>query len=200
MPRAAQTNIFDHADLSSTKKRYGRTKHGGTTSVGHRKLERPLNTRRWHHLVLKSDKAVGKMSFLSFKNKPMVEGILYGKAKKFGVVIGDLANVGNHIHLKVRITTRGNFQKYLKSVTTLIARKITGACRGKPFGRFWQGLAFTRVLTSYTEELNLKGYFTANRMEAARGPEARERFLKRFNDWVYRDRKKSKTREATNSS
>jgi hypothetical protein len=74
-------------------------------------------------------------------------------------------------------------------VTTLIARKVTGACRGNKFGRFWQGLAFTRVLKSYTEELNLKGYFHANRNEAEYGPAARDRVLKAFNKWVYRERR-----------
>ncbi|MGZ3724043.1 MAG: hypothetical protein ACXVA9_13965, partial [Bdellovibrionales bacterium] len=105
--------------------------------------------------------------------------------------IADLANVGSHIHLKIRITSRAGFQKFLKSVTALIARKVTGARKGKPFGKFWQGLAFTRVLKSYTEELNLKGYFSANRAEAALGFEARERLLRAFNRWVYHERKRS---------
>lgn len=118
----------------------------------------------------------------------MIQRVLKDKAKKFGVGIADQANVGNHLHLKIRIASRESFQKFLKSVTNLIARKVTGARKGKPFGRFWQGLAFTRVLMSYTEELNLRGYIMANRLEAATSPAARERFLKRFNAWVYRER------------
>jgi len=182
-----QQSFFD----KETKKRYSRTQHGGTPSKGHRKLERPLGKRNWIHLVLKSDKAVGKMSFLGAQNKIAVEKILKDKARKFGVSIADQANVGNHIHLKIRITSREGFQRFLKSVTALIARKMTGARKGKPFGRFWQGLAFTRVLKSYTEELNLKGYFYANRSEAALGPAARDRMLRAFNRWVYHEREKS---------
>ncbi len=184
-----QQSLFD----KETKKRYFRTYHGGTTGIGRRKLERPLGKRNWLHLVLKSDKAVGKLSFLGAKNKIIVEKIIMDKARKFGVIIADIANVGNHIHLKVRITTRELFQKFLKSVTALIARKVTGAKKGRPFGKFWQGLAYTRVLKSYLEELNLKGYFTANRSEAAHGPEARDRVLKAFNRWVYKERKMSST-------
>ncbi len=165
--------------------------HGGSSSHGRRKLERPLGRKNWIHLVLKSDKAVGKSSLLNAPNKIAVQKILKDKARKFGVSIADEANVGNHIHLKIRITSRDGFQKFLKAVTTLIARKVTGARKGKPFGRFWQGLAYTRVLKSYTEELNLKGYFNANRAEAALGPEARERILKAFNRWVYHERKMS---------
>jgi REP element-mobilizing transposase RayT len=131
---------------------------------------------------------VGKLSFLHAPNKIATQKILNEKARKFGISIADQANVGNHIHLKIRITSRVSFQKFLKSITALIARKITGARRGKPFGRFWQGLAYTRVLKSYTEELNLKGYFHANRSEAEYGAEARERVLKAFNNWIYRER------------
>src|SRR6266404_4770630 len=181
--KSKQQSLFD----KETKKRYSRTIHGGTTGKGRRKLERPLGKRNWIHLVLKSEKAVGKLSFLNAKNKIVIEKILKDKGRKFGVSIADHANVGNHIHLKIRITSREGFQKFLKAVTTLIARRITGARKGKPFGKFWQGLAFTRVLKSYTEELNLKGYFVANRSEAEYGPAARERMLKLFNNWIYKE-------------
>ena len=184
--KAQQQNFFD----KETKKRYARTAHGGRPSLGSRKLERPLSAKCWIHLVLKSEKAVGKLSFLHAPNKIAVQKILKEKARKFGVSIADEANVGNHIHLKIRITSRASFQKFLRAVTTLIARRVTGARRGKPFGKFWQDLAYTRVLKSYTEELNLKGYFHANRNEAEYGPAARVRVLKAFNDWVYRERLK----------
>lgn len=183
--REKQFSLFDN----ETKKRYNRTAHGGLKTTGKRKLERPLSTKKWMHLVLKSDKARGKYSFLLPANKRMIQQVLREKARKFGVAIADQANVGNHLHLKVRITSRASFQKFLIAVTGLIARKITGAKKGKPFGRFWQGLAFTRVLQSYIEEMNLKGYIHANRSEAEISPAARDRFLKAFNDWVYKQRK-----------
>ena len=187
-----QKNLFDYFETKETRKRYGRTQHGGTLNKGHRKLERPLSTKKWIHLVLKSDKAKGKLSFLTATNKILIQKILKEKAGKFGIKIADQANGGNHLHLKLRISSRENFQKFLKAVTTLLARKITGARRGHRFGRFWQGLAFTRVLTSRTEELNLMGYIMANRLEAATSYEAREKFLARFNEWVYRERRRSK--------
>jgi hypothetical protein len=191
-----QTNLFEYFDQSRIRKRYGRTQHGGLKTIGHRKLERPLSSKKWIHLVLKSDKAKGKLSFLTPQNQMLIRRILKAKSRKFGIKIADGANVGNHLHLKIRIRDRKSFQKFLKSVTCLIARKITGAKRGKKFGRFWQGLAFTRVLTSALEELNLKGYIQANRIEAQTGESARERFLKRFNAWVYRERVKESQKTA----
>lgn len=182
-----QTTLFEYFDSTAAKKRYGRTQHGGVKTKGFRKLERPLSTRKWIHLVLKSDKAKGHLSFLLPKNQQMVRQILREKSKKFGVKIADGANVGNHLHLKIKIQNRESFQKFLKSMTCLIARKITGARKGHKFGRFWQGLAFTRVLTSSLEELNLKGYIKANRIEAVKGEKARQVFLRQFNAWVSRE-------------
>lgn len=192
---AKQTNLFDYFDTRETRKRYGRTQHGGLQTKGHRKLERPLSTTRPIHLVLKSHKAKGELSFLTHKNKPFIESLIKEKAKKFGVRISEFVNVGNHLHLKIRITSRERFQKFLKSITTLIARKITGARRGITFGKFWQGQAFTRVLNSKFEELNLYGYIKANKIEAVDSKAAREEYLKKFNAWVYRERPRIKTLE-----
>lgn len=180
-----QKDLFEYFNTPQLKKRYSRVVHGGDAAKGKRKLERPLSSKKWIHLILKSDHAKGKFSFLSAKNQIIVLQILKTKAKKFGVQVADYANVGNHLHLKLKIQNRTEFQQFLRSVTTLIARKVTGARRGHKFGRFWQGLAYTRILKSALEELNLKGYFKANRIEASGGKIAREIYLKKFNAWVY---------------
>jgi hypothetical protein len=190
-----QLNFFSNpkAELRKEWRNLGRRTHGGMTAKGCRKQRRPLATKKWIHVVLKSDRAVGGRSFLAAKNKVFVERLLKQKARKFGVAIADFANVGNHLHLKIRIADRLEFGKFLKSVTSQIARFVTGARRGHPFGRFWQGLAYTRVLSSRYEELQLRGYIAANRLEAAlpgsRGREAREKWLDEFNRHIRRLRR-----------
>ncbi len=187
--KSKQLSLFEN---SLEGRRYGRTEYGGARAKGFRKLERPLSTKKWIHLVLKSDKAVGSLSFLNLKNKATVENLIKSKAKKFGVLIAELVNVGNHFHLKVKITSRESFGQYLRSVTSLIARTVTGAKRGKRFGRFWQGLAYTRILKTALEELRLRVYFNANRIEVSHSPLAREVYLKRFNRWVVRERNRAR--------
>jgi REP element-mobilizing transposase RayT len=179
--RNAQLQLFD----KQSKKRYTRTAHGGSLALGKRKLERPLSSKEWIHLVLKSDKAKGSLSLLSMNHKPAIVRIIEDKAQKFGVKIADQVYMRDHVHLKIRIHSRPLFQKFLRAITTLIARKVTGARRGKPFGKFWQGLAFTRVLKSYKEELMLRGYFHANRVEKELGFKARERSLERHKQWLF---------------
>ncbi len=189
---AKQANLFEYFKASTVKKRYGRTVHGGAKTKGHRKLERPLSTKKWIHLVLKSDKARGEFSFLTPKNKIFIGRLVQAKARRFGVRVADQANVGNHLHLKIKISSRENFQKFLISITAQIARFVTGARRGKSFGKFWQGLAYTRVLSTEKENLILGGYFMANREEAVAGKQGRDVFLASFYDWIYQERRRTK--------
>jgi len=200
--------LFDYCDSHTTKRKYGRTSHGGVSSKGKRKEYRPLAEKKWLHLTLKSAKAKGEWSFLSPKNHKIIHDTLKSKAKKWGVEIAEVVNVGNHLHIKLRFKYREGFQNFLRSVTAVIARKITHARRGyqitgqkltavrktapqssakpttKTPEKFWQGLAFTRVIRTRFEELQLRGYFQANRVQAERGEEAREEYLNKFNEWV----------------
>ena len=215
--KKSTTPLFDYHDSGATKRKYGRTSHGGISSEGKRKEYRPLAEKKWIHLTLKSAKAKGEWSFLTPKNRKIINDILKSKAKKWGVQLAEVVNVGNHLHIKLRFKYREGFQNFLRSVTSLIARKITNARRGykitgqkitesdsathssakspaksnhtsasavEDTTKFWQGLAFTRVIRTRIEELQLKGYFQANRVQAAKGEKARTEFLKQFNAWV----------------
>lgn len=168
------------------------TSHGGVNSCGKRKTRRPLAPGQWIHLVVKSEKAKGQYSFLTTKNKTFIQRLIKEKAFRFGVKIGDFVNMGNHLHLKVKFSSRINFQNFLRVLTAMISRYITGAKRGVKFGRFWQGLAFTRVLKSSFEQLQLKGYFEANRQQRDIGDEARHSYLLSFNKWIYQLRYQQK--------
>lgn len=167
-----------------------RRTHGGVPSRGRRKLARPFAKNKWIHLILKSEKAKGPWSLLAPRNKIFIQKLIRQKAKKFGVQVDHWVNVGNHVHIKLKSSNRLQFQKFLKATTCLIARHVTGAKKGKPMGKFWQGLAFTRILTSYLEERQLNGYFRGNEIEALFGTSARESFLKQFNHWLKESRRK----------
>jgi len=97
--RAAQKTLFEHFAMKETKKRYARTRHEGAKPNGKRKQERPLSTKRWIHLVLKSEKARGRLSQLTAQNRVYIDKTSKEKAKRFGVKIAESANVGTHLHL-----------------------------------------------------------------------------------------------------
>jgi REP element-mobilizing transposase RayT len=175
-----QLNLFE--ENKSTK-----YIHGGAKTKGRRKKKRPLSTKHAIHLVLKSKKAVGQHSF--FKHQQSIHRILNKYANKCGVQIKDSVNMGNHIHLKIKIADRKLFQNFLRTVTALISRQVTKATKNKKFGKFWDALAFTRVVKTSYEEFQLKGYFVANRKQKNTSYRAREEFLDNFNRWLYGLRK-----------
>ena len=158
-----------------------RLEFGGSKFKGHAKLARPLTTKKSIHLVIKSELAKGEWSFLKFRNRQYIENLIRQKAKLYQVSIEDFANGGDHLHLRIRIFVREKFKTFLKVINGMIAKHVTGAKKGKRVGRFWTGIAFSRIVKSAIEVLTLNGYFRANRIEAERGRELREQFLKVYN-------------------
>ncbi len=158
--------------------------HGGISLKKRRKTARPLLPGKITHVVFKSSKATGALSF--YKHKRLVSALLSAKSKKFFIEILDWVNMGNHLHLKVRFKDRKRMGQFLKSFTGTLARQITGAKKGNKFGKFWDGLAYTRVLMSKFEVLGLKGYFEGNHRQRELGYHEREIYLKRFNQFIYR--------------
>jgi len=143
----------------------------------HAKRARPLAPRSAYHVVLRSQKAQGKHSFLHKNNKHRVFKTIKQQAKKFYVRIDQFANVGNHLHIKAYAQMPGEFQNFLRSVTCMIARQVTGANRNKKFGQFWDALAFTRILKSFTEHQILRRYIFANEIEGRHGGAARASYM-----------------------
>ena len=154
-----------------------RTEHGGDLARSKRKVARPFRAKQLVHLVLRSSKAKGKLSFLNAKNATKVESVVKIQANRHFVKVYEFVNVGNHLHLKVRPYTKDGFRNFLRTATALIARAVTGAKKGKPFGIFWDALAYTRVLRTRAEEWTLRRYFAANSYEAEFGQMARETYL-----------------------
>jgi REP element-mobilizing transposase RayT len=152
-----------------------RRTHGGEGSKHTRKLIRPLSSRKPLHLVLKSSHAKGKLTMRGLENEPAIEEILRKNARQFVVTIHWMQNVGNHIHLVLSFKRRVWFQNFLRTIAALIARQVTKARKGKPFGKpFWDYLAFTRVITGRRDFLGMKNYINKNRIEAEVHPLARK--------------------------
>jgi REP element-mobilizing transposase RayT len=179
-----QMNLLSSEEMRPKLSEIKARSFGGVSLKKRRKVKRPLLPGKVHHVVFKSTKAKGKMSF--YAHKLTVRKLLDMKAKKFFVQIQDFVNMGNHLHLKVKFKDPKRFQQFLKSFSSLLAREITGAKKGNPFGKFWDGLVFTRILMSRFEELGLKGYFTGNYIQKEVAYRSREEYLSKWNRFLYR--------------
>ncbi len=151
---------------------------GGSFLKGNAKTPRPLSTKHSLHLVLKSEQAMGKNSMLQKRNVEAIDRILRKQAEKCGVRIYHLVNVGNHIHLVIRITRFHLYRKYIRSVTGLIARHVTQKQRGtatvavKPSSsanrkkKFWVARPFTRLINWGKDFKRVSQYMNKNHRQA----------------------------------
>jgi hypothetical protein len=148
-----------------------RTTHGGAAALGRRKLERPVSTRRPMHVVLASDRARGPWSLR--KHEGAVRVALRRMARRFDIRVYDFANVGSHLHLLLRVRRRASFQAFLRSLTGIVARRVTGARRGHPCGPFFSALAWSRVVSWGRDYLGVRHYVFRNAVEGALGASIR---------------------------
>jgi hypothetical protein len=84
--------------------------------------------------------------------------------------------VGSHLHLVLRARRREGFQGFLRSFSGIVARRITGAERGRRRGRFFDGLAWSRVVSWGRDYWGLRHYVFRNQIEGALGPRVRQAF------------------------
>ncbi|MBI2606208.1 MAG: transposase [Deltaproteobacteria bacterium] len=141
------------------------TRHGGKHSVGKRKKYRPIATKKSMHLVLRASKAIGTRSMLSRAHAERIRAVIDAAAAQNHVAVAQFANVGNHLHLLIRAKTRDGFKNFLRTVTARIAILVTGAVKGRPFGKFWDHLAFSRIVEWGRDLIGTREYLTKNQFE-----------------------------------
>lgn len=164
MARKAQASLFDQD--SRLKDHQARREHGGEIRKGKRKLPRPIDPRKPLHLTLCSERARCEWSMLRPANEHRIKALVYRYARKNSVKILQYVNSGNHLHILLKASTRGGFKCFLRTITGLIARLIMNAAKGRASGKFWDGLAYTRVVTWGWDLFHTRFYVVMNEMES----------------------------------
>jgi len=88
---------------------------------------RPISTKHSMHFVLRSTKAKGAWSFR--RHRKSIAEILSRFAIKNGVKIESFANVGNHLHLHIKLSNRYTYKPFIRAITAAIMMKVTGTSR-----------------------------------------------------------------------
>jgi REP element-mobilizing transposase RayT len=120
--------------------------HGGTTRTGHRKTSRPLEPSLPLYVALRSSRARGKWSLERPATEARIQEILHTLCQRHGIKVFEYASGRDQIHLLLRAKSRAGFQAFLRAFAGLTARLVTGAKKGKPSGKFWDALTYSRVL------------------------------------------------------
>jgi REP element-mobilizing transposase RayT len=145
--------------------------YGGTllkTRKG-RARGRPLAVKNSMHLVLRSSHAKGDWSFRRSINRKKIEAVFRKFSVRYAVSIVSIANVGNHIHLEIRLSSRFTFKPFIRATTAAIAMAITGRNRWTTDKikrvKFWDYRPYTRVVMGFKALLGLRDYIRINQLE-----------------------------------
>lgn len=131
---------------------------------------RPLAVKQTMHLVLRSTKAVQERSFLKRATAHKIQQILKKFSEKYGVKLLSVANVGNHLHIHLKLSNRRTYAPFIRAITSAIAMAASGTSRWctkaqKGIKKFWDYRPFTKVVESHQYFLNLKDYVQINKFE-----------------------------------
>jgi hypothetical protein len=160
---------------------------GGALLKGNPKEKRPLTLKTPLHLVLKSQKAFGPSSMLAKAHAKKIDQLVRKQASACGVKIYHFVNVGNHLHLVVRLQDRRLYRVFIRAVSGLIARQVLGTERGPQAEapelsadlevisetktkktQFWVARPFTRLVTWGPDYKGLSRYMKKNQAQADR--------------------------------
>ncbi len=164
---------------------------GGALLKGNPKEKRPLTLKTPLHLVLKSQKAFGPSSMLAKAHAKKIDQLVRKQASACGIKIYHFVNVGNHLHLVVRLQDRRLYRVFIRAVSGLIARQVLGTERGPQAeaqqpsldveviteenleaktkkNQFWVARPFTRLVTWGPDYKALTQYMKKNQAQADR--------------------------------
>ena len=118
---------------------------------------RPLDSKLPIHLVLKAERSAMRLP----KNFARVNALVTRVAKKRGVRIYEYANVGNHLHLLLKIIKRSTWNAFIRELTGRLAQLTRVR---------WAHRPFTRVVAGWRRAYRVvKEYVKLNRFEAEHG-------------------------------
>jgi REP element-mobilizing transposase RayT len=171
MSRARQLSFLPKTELS----------HGGDTREGKRKIRRPFDPKKAVHVTLRSTRARGAWSMLRRENKGRVLALVHRSSECHRIQVHRFENVGNHLHLLVSAGSRRDFQGFLRVLAGQIAFLVTGARKGNPIpgGRFWDKLAYSRVVQRGRDFKNVIRYLSKNAWESLGVPRSAFNSVKR---------------------
>lgn len=140
----------------------------------------PLATKNTMHLILRSSKAIGDLSFKKQKHSQNIKRIISQFSAKYGIKIISFANVGNHLHMHLKLSKLQGYKPFIRAVTAAIAMSVTGLNRwnkNTKKEKFWDYRPFTRVIIGLRALLIMKDYLEINQLEGLGLPRKNARFL-----------------------
>jgi REP element-mobilizing transposase RayT len=136
---------------------------GGSLLTSNPKVKRPLHSKLPILLTLRAEKScLRKLGALHRVNK-----LVYFVAKRHGVRIYKYSNVGNHLHLLIKIPHVHRWAAFIRELTGRIAQELIGELKLPDQLRFWKFRPHTRIVRGWQKAYRIaKEYIYLNQLEA----------------------------------
>lgn len=135
---------------------------GGSLLFGKRKAKRPLSTQAPIHLVLKTEKAKGKLAFVSHKSQ--IEKAISIVSKKYGIKVYEKAINFNHIHMVLRLKTLNSYNSWIRVLTSEIV-KILSKRTKENLKEFFTHRPYTKIIAWGRQFKRVLDYQILNQLE-----------------------------------
>lgn len=141
---------------------------GGSPTRGKRKSARPFSPHLPLHLVLRSSRAKGALSFRDGRHHEQVDQQIRRSARRHQVKLHKHANVGNHLHLLIECRTKERYRAFIRELSGRLVQIVTKARKGSAVGRgFFDSIPFSRIVTRGRDFEAVVKYIIKNALEGA---------------------------------
>lgn len=136
---------------------------GGSLLKGNPKTKRPLDAKFPIHLTMRAQKSVMRLP----KTIKVVSDCIDSVAKKYGVRVYKQANVGNHLHLVLKLHRKQLWAPFIRELSGRIAQRLEELLRLKLPEGFWKFRPHTRIVRGWKTAFRVAlDYVFLNQLEA----------------------------------
>ena len=137
---------------------------GGSSRIGFRKTVRPFDPKLPLHVVLRSEKALGKYSLNNPNYTAKIESLVYNLAIENKIKIYNFVISKNHLHLLIMSKDKIKLQNYFRELSSKIALLVYSG-----LSKFWTSQVYTKLLTWGRQFKNVQTYLSQNNLESLGG-------------------------------
>ena len=136
---------------------------GGATMKSHPKTKRPLDSKLPIHLTLRAHRSCLRAPATLAK----VNSIVQTTARRYGFKIYSYVNVGNHLHLLIKMSKRCRWAAFIRDLCGQIALSVRRTLGFAAKESFWLFRPHTRVVRGWRRAFQVaKSYLYLNQLEA----------------------------------